>query len=54
MRYDYDEGDVRRIIEPDGRFIGRTELDEHYDEGRFPGLAHAPRMRNGGMMPKSI
>lgn len=34
--------DVRRIIEPDGRFISRAELDEHYDEGRFPGLAHAP------------
>ena len=34
--------DVRRIIEPDGRFIGRAELDEHYDEGRFPGLAHVP------------
>ena len=31
--------DVRRIVEPNGRFIERPELDEHYDEGRFPGLA---------------
>jgi hypothetical protein len=30
--------DVRRIIEPNGAFIGRAELDAHYDEGRFPGL----------------
>ena len=30
--------DVRRIVEPYGRSIERTELDEHYDEGRFPGL----------------
>jgi hypothetical protein len=30
--------DVRRILEPNGSSIERAELDEHYDEGRFPGL----------------
>jgi hypothetical protein len=30
--------DVRRILEPNGKSIERSELDEHYDEGRFPGL----------------
>jgi hypothetical protein len=30
--------DVRRILEPNGRSIERPELDEHFDEGRFPGL----------------
>ena len=30
--------DVRRVIEPSGRFIDRAELEEHYDGGRFPGL----------------
>ena len=30
--------DVRRIIEPRGSFIERSELDEHFDGGRFPGL----------------
>ena len=30
--------DVRKIIEPNGLFIERAELDAHYDEGRFPGL----------------
>lgn len=30
--------DVRRVIEPCGRFIDRAELEEHYDGGRFPGL----------------
>ena len=30
--------DVRRILEPHGSSIERPELDEHYDEGRFPGL----------------
>ena len=30
--------DVRRVIERSGAFIGRAELDEHYDGGRFPGL----------------
>jgi len=30
--------DVRRVIEPHGSSIERTELDAHYDEGRFPGL----------------
>jgi hypothetical protein len=30
--------DVRRILEPDGRSIERSELNEHYDQGRFPGL----------------
>lgn len=32
--------DVRRILEPTGRSIERTEIDGHYDEGRFPGLRH--------------
>jgi hypothetical protein len=27
-----------RVIEPSGLFIERAELDEHFDEGRFPGL----------------
>ena len=35
--------DVRRVLEPNGTWIERAELDEHYDEGRFPGLA--PRKR---------
>jgi hypothetical protein len=30
--------DVRRVIEPNGVFIERTELDGHFDGGRFPGL----------------
>jgi hypothetical protein len=30
--------DVRRVVEPNGSFIERTELDEHFDSGRFPGL----------------
>ena len=30
--------DVRRVIEPNGSFIERVELDEHFDSGRFPGL----------------
>jgi hypothetical protein len=30
--------DVRRVIEPSGSFIERAELDEHYDDGHFPGL----------------
>jgi len=30
--------DVRRILGPDGSSIERVELDEHYDEGRSPGL----------------
>jgi hypothetical protein len=30
--------DVCRILEPNGRSIERAELDEHYDQGRFPGL----------------
>jgi hypothetical protein len=30
--------DVWRVIEPNGLFIERPQLDEHFDEGRFPGL----------------
>ena len=30
--------DVWRVIEPNGSFIERAELDEHFDDGRFPGL----------------
>jgi hypothetical protein len=30
--------DVCRIVEPHGASIERPELDEHFDEGRFPGL----------------
>ena len=37
--------DVRRVLEPNGTSIERTELDEHYDEGRFPGL-HPHRRGN--------
>jgi hypothetical protein len=39
--------DVRRVIEPSGSFIERAELNEHYDEGNFPGLmqtTHSPEM----------
>ena len=28
--------DVRRILEPNGMSTERPELDEHFDEGRFP------------------
>jgi TATA-box binding protein (TBP) (component of TFIID and TFIIIB) len=35
--------DVRRIIEPNGAFIERQELDAHYDEERFPGLRQRVR-----------
>jgi hypothetical protein len=38
--------DVRRVIEPNGSYIERAELDEHFDGGRFPGLRrHAPSIR---------
>jgi hypothetical protein len=30
--------DVRRILEPNGCSIERAELNEHYDQGKFPGL----------------
>ena len=30
--------DVRRILEPNGCSIERPELNEHYDQGKFPGL----------------
>jgi hypothetical protein len=30
--------DVLRVVEPNGLFIERPELDEHFDGGRFPGL----------------
>jgi hypothetical protein len=33
--------DVRRIVEPHGASIERPELNEHFDEGRFPGLRQA-------------
>ena len=36
--------DVRRVIEPNGSFIERPELDEHFDGGRFPGLRRQERM----------
>ncbi len=35
--------DVRRIIEPNGSFIERTELNAHYDDGHFPGLRRSLR-----------
>ena len=35
--------EVRRAIGPDGSAIERVELEEHYDEGRFPGLRRATR-----------
>lgn len=31
--------DVRRVIEPSGAFIGRSELDEHSTEDASPGYA---------------
>ena len=34
--------DVRRVLEPHGNSIERTELDGHYDAGRFPGLRIPP------------
>ena len=34
--------DVRRILEPHGNSIERTELEGHYDAGRFPGLRIPP------------
>jgi hypothetical protein len=40
--------DVRRIVEPNGMYIERPELDEHYDEGRFPGFRRVP---GSGMVP---
>src|SRR6266851_3721233 len=39
--------DVRRIIEPNGSFIERPELEAHFDEGRFPGLRQQERMLSG-------
>jgi hypothetical protein len=39
--------DVRRILEPNGMSTERPELDEHFDEGRFPGLRR-PTMSTGG------
>jgi len=30
--------DVRRVLEPNGRSIERAELNEHSDQGKFPGL----------------
>ena len=47
--------DVRRILEPNGKSIERTELDGHYDEGRFPGLR--PRERRNRLaidMPQPL
>jgi hypothetical protein len=41
--------DVRRILEPDGRFIERAEIDGHYDEGRFPGLRLVASQRTAGL-----
>jgi hypothetical protein len=38
---------VRHVIESSESFIERAELDEHYDEGHFPGFirtAHSPEM----------
>jgi hypothetical protein len=29
---------VRRAIGPDGATIEQAELEQHFDEGRFPGL----------------
>ncbi len=30
--------DVLRVVEPNGSFIERAELDEYFDGGRFPRL----------------
>jgi hypothetical protein len=32
---------VRRALGPGGVTIEQAELEEHYDEGRFPGLRNA-------------
>ena len=39
--------DVRRIVEPNGSFIERPELEAHFDKGRFPGLQQQERMLSG-------
>ena len=45
--------DVRRILEPNGRSIERPELDEHFDDGRFPGLRRAT-CSIGGKVPALV
>lgn len=36
--------EVRRILEPNGSTIEQTELNAHYDDGRFPGLRRLARV----------
>jgi hypothetical protein len=43
--------DVRRIIEPDGAFIERAELDEHHDTRRF---SRASGGSNGVVIPTEL
>ena len=45
--------DVRRILEPNGRSIERPELNEHFDDGRFPGLRRAA-YSVGGKVPALV
>ena len=40
--------DVRRVIEPNGSFIERGELDEHFDSGRFRPPSRCFHHRRGG------
>jgi len=39
--------DVRRVLEPNGRSIERAELNEHYDQGKFPGTLMKPPSGSG-------
>jgi hypothetical protein len=36
--------EVRRAIGPGGSVIESAELEEHYDEGRFPGLRRTTQL----------
>jgi hypothetical protein len=46
--------DVRQILEPNGFSIERLELDEHFDEGRFPGLRRDMLVPSDGRLPKQL
>jgi hypothetical protein len=40
------------VIEPNGAFIERPELDEHFDGGRFPGLRRLELVSSARVSPK--
>ena len=44
--------EVRRIVEPNGAFIESSELVEHFDEGRFPGLRQDASTVILGLLPR--